>query len=258
MGTTAFLGKPSALLGTAPPAPAPAPVSTPAPAPKPAAPAPEAAKKGSGKQWDERAQKRTDSLLKEYLIAADLPDALLNAKEIGTDVSGDVALGFVGFTTREALNSIKEKERAATWKLLGYLEDKQALQGGSLEAGLVTLAQELEDLCMDAPNAAKYLGDGLALLIGSKAVKGVKPLLVRLCGEVKDEFARVELVARTLKGLAGQEAQLGMPLKAFLDQQLLRPMELALGDGSGPGEAQIKDLFGKALAKEQLPPSLLA
>jgi len=226
--------------------------------PQAAAPARSSGKRAAASSGTSARRSARTLLLKESSSRPTSPTPSSTPRRSGRHASAALSAGLCGVhDAGRPWTSIKEKERGAMWKLLGYLEEKKALEGRRWQGALVALAQELEDLCMDAPNAPKYLGDGLALLTRSKAVKGRRRCW-RGCRGGEGRVCARGAGGAHAQGAGGPGSAAGRTPPGVPGAAGAEAHGAGNGRRVGAGEAEIKELFGEALAKEQLPASLLA
>eukprot|EP00475_Leptophrys_vorax_P031223 TRINITY_DN47243_c0_g1_i1.p2 TRINITY_DN47243_c0_g1~~TRINITY_DN47243_c0_g1_i1.p2 ORF type:complete len:321 (+),score=38.72 TRINITY_DN47243_c0_g1_i1:134-964(+) len=229
----AFMNKPSALLGSKPkpkpaepkpaaPAAAPAAAASNGPAAAAAAPAaaPAAKPAAASGQWDEVAKKKAASLLSEFFTVLDLNEALLCVEEIGSKASHDVSVRFVEHAATLALEGGKERECVEVGRLFNHLHAKGALAPNAasgepaLTAGMLSLAEQLDDLALDVPQAPRFLGEWLggAVAAGAADFKAVEAA----CAFSYDGARRRAVLLPALKAIAaGEKATKGSLAEAL-------------------------------------------
>ncbi|CAI5458867.1 unnamed protein product [Closterium sp. Yama58-4] len=164
-GSSAFIGKPSALIG--------------------AKPAP------------------------EFFAVLDLKEAQLCMEELGSKASHEVSSRFVEFAANFALEGGKEKECVEVGRLLAHLHSKGAFaqsdKGESaLTAGMLSLAEQLDDLALDVPQAPRFLGEWLGGFVAAGAADF--GLLKSVCEMSYDGGRRRAVVVAAVKAIEGSEA----------------------------------------------------
>ena len=280
--TASFVGKPSALLGTPtpinPPAPAAAPALTPAPAAAPkaekptaGAAAPAAAGKkpspsASGK-WDEDAKKIAKSLLTEFFTVGDLSEAMLCVSELGAAASQEVSSGFVEFAAMLALEGGKDRDCAAIGRLLSSLaKPTKPLPGasapppaplladGTLTAGVLSLAEQLDDLALDFPTAPRVLGEWMGTFLADGAVTAFD-VVSEACGKSYDGARRRAVLLAVLKALQGGEKGEGDVVAKLKDSGAKGLVKVVTEEGQDEEKARERleaDLKSAGLALELL------
>lgn len=236
-----FLGKPSALLGsgaasiTVPPrqsGPAAEPQRTGpgiesqkplkelARPPPPTSQAPAAAGPPSAELT-----KKSVSLLEEYFLIVDLNEATLCVQDLKTP---SFHAEFVRIALSTGLD-MREKECLLVLKLLVHLQSKAVISSQDLRVGVLQVAEQLEDMAMDAPMAPKQLGGMIAglILAGASELR----LLLEACEKVEDEYPQKDMFAAAMGKfkLKDNEVQVGNVCKnASVDQEaLLRVAEIS-------------------------------
>eukprot|EP00250_Pteridium_aquilinum_P004367 c14581_g1_i1 orf=369-2852(+) len=178
-GTNAFFGRPSALLGdsavkTTPPVSRPLeplnqgqfgtnvklPEKEKATIPPPKLAAPPALSSAA-------LEKKSDSLLKEYLSVGDLNEAKLCVEELQ---SKDFHPQFVQMAVLILVEESQERKRDLVGKLLEFLWSKKVLSTKDVTSGIEMVAEQLDDLVYDAPLAPKHLGHLVGKLLLSEVV----------------------------------------------------------------------------------------
>lgn len=113
-------------------------------------------------------QKKSESLLKEYLSVADLNEVLLCVEELK---SPDFHPQLVQLAVSMGLQS-QDRDRELIRKLLEFLCSKKVLSERDVRTGIMMVADLLEDLALDIPMAPKHIGD----LVGKASLAGVAEL----------------------------------------------------------------------------------
>lgn len=139
--------------------------------------------------------KKSESLLKEYLSVADLNEAMLCVEELQTP---DFHPEFVQMTVSMGLES-QDRERELIRKLLENLCLKNVVAERDIQAGVVRVAEQLDDLALDIPKAPEHVGD----LIGKLSVSGVVDLglLVEVIQSAKDPGLKKIVYEAALKAI---------------------------------------------------------
>uniref|UniRef100_A0A061S3S1 Translation initiation factor eIF-4F n=1 Tax=Tetraselmis sp. GSL018 TaxID=582737 RepID=A0A061S3S1_9CHLO len=180
----------SALVGEYIPVPArsSATAATPSRAPENAAP--------SAKLTPEALEEKAKSLLKEYISAYDIEEALLCIKELNAP---EFMPKVVQMGLEMLLDCVQEKEHAALIDLLVNLSKRNACTKDDLMQGLRTQTDQLDDLRIDVPLAPKLLGRFLAEAM-AMGVFGMDALRDACNGEATGE-SKQALTAETFKAL---------------------------------------------------------
>lgn len=111
-------------------------------------------------------EKKSDSLLKEYLSVGDLNEAKLCVEELQ---SRDFHPQLVQMAVLMLLEA-QERQRDLVGKLLEFLWSKKVLSTKDVTSGIAMVAEQLEDLVYDVPLAPKYLGNLVGKLLLSEVV----------------------------------------------------------------------------------------
>ncbi|KAH9559266.1 hypothetical protein CY35_06G048400 [Sphagnum magellanicum] len=128
--------------------------------------------------------KKTESLVKEYFSVVDLNEALLCVQELKAPYFHPE---LVQMTLSLALDQ-RDRECALVLKLLVYLNAKAVISSQDLRGGVLQIAEQLEDVAMDAPRAPKQFGEIVAglILAGASELR----LLLEVCGKMEDPLLR--------------------------------------------------------------------
>jgi translation initiation factor 4G len=128
--------------------------------------------------------KKTESLVKEYFSVMDLNEALLCVQELKAPYFHP---DLVQMTLSLALDR-RDRECALVLKLLVYLNAKAVISSQDLRGGVLQIAEQLEDVAMDAPRAPKQFGEMVAglILAGASELR----LLLEVCGKMEDPLLR--------------------------------------------------------------------
>lgn len=113
-------------------------------------------------------QKKSESLLREFLSVGDLNEASLCVQELR---SPDFHPQLVQLGVNMALEST-DRGRELMSKLLEFLCFRRVLSQGDIRMGIMMVAEQLEDVALDAPMAPKHIGD----LVGKASLAGVADL----------------------------------------------------------------------------------
>ncbi|KAL6765639.1 eukaryotic translation initiation factor 4 [Haematococcus lacustris] len=150
---------------------------------------------------DEELERKTGSLLQEYLSTLDKAEALQCVKDLGSKAW---MLSLVKQTLQLVLDSMKEKEQTVLLELLLHLAQQGEISGEHLQEALTAYTECLEDVTIDFPKAPQLLGQcaGMAVAAG---VLGCDSLPAMLVGETsviqKRDFAAAAFKAvKTAKG----------------------------------------------------------
>ncbi|KAH7281041.1 hypothetical protein KP509_36G027000 [Ceratopteris richardii] len=138
-------------------------------------------------------QKKTQSLLEEFFSLGDLDEALLCVRELN---ASDFHAQLVEMGVTMALEST-DRARDLIPQLLNFLWSKRTLSQGDIHAGILLVADQLEDLTVDVPLAPKHLG----CLIGKACLDGFVDLelLIDILRKVEDSFYRKSVYDEALK-----------------------------------------------------------
>ncbi|CAI5484375.1 unnamed protein product, partial [Closterium sp. Yama58-4] len=265
-GSSAFIGKPSALIGAKPAPVRPAEPAAPKPA---AAPAPAAASNGPAAAaaaakpaaaaavsgtWDDVAKRKSESLLKEFFAVLDLKEAQLCMEELGSKASHEVSSRFVEFAANFALEGGKERECVEVGRLLSHLHSKGAFahsdKGESaLTAGMLSLAEQLDDLALDVPQAPRFLGEWLGGFVAAGAADF--GLLKSVCEMSYDGGRRRAVVVAAVKAIEGSEAGKGEGVVEVLRKAGAKELSKVVTE-EGKDEAEAKRRLEEDLKKAGL------
>jgi translation initiation factor 4G len=128
--------------------------------------------------------KKTKSLLEEYFSVMDLNEAMLCVQELKAP---DFHPELVQIMLSLALDR-RDQECALMLKLLVYLNTKAVISKQDLRVGVLQIAEQLEDIAMDAPKAPKQFGEMVAGLILAGASE--PQLLLEVCSKMEDPSLR--------------------------------------------------------------------
>ncbi|GFH10238.1 MI domain-containing protein, partial [Haematococcus lacustris] len=114
---------------------------------------------------DEELERKTGSLLQEYLSTLDKAEALQCVKDLGSKAW---MLSLVKQTLQLVLDSMKEKEQTVLLELLLHLAQQGEISGEHLQEALTAYTECLEDVTIDFPKAPQLLGQcaGMAVAAG--------------------------------------------------------------------------------------------
>lgn len=169
--------------------------------------------------------KKSESLLEEYFSIVDLNEALLCVQDLKTP---SFHAEFVRIALSTGLD-MREKECMLVLKLLVHLQSKAVVSSQDLRGGVLQVAEQLEDMAMDAPMAPKQLGGMIAglILAGASELR----LLLEACELVEDEYRQMDMFGAAMGKfkLKDNEVQVGNVCKnVSVDQEaLLRVAEIS-------------------------------
>lgn len=163
---------------------------------------------------DDVLRKKTDLLLSEFFSIADLNEAALCVEELRAPTW---LATFVEVSVLTAVEK-KERERELLQRLLVHLLGQKLLSGADLAAGLLRVAEQLDELVMDSPLACKHVGE----LIGQLVSEGILDLnVLRLAADkLEDELNRraISVAAlKVLKAKKGEDAVVAALKQASID-----------------------------------------
>ncbi|MCO5602364.1 hypothetical protein L7F22_056495 [Adiantum nelumboides] len=153
-------------------------------------------------------QKKTVSLFEEFFFVGDLDEALLCVQDLK---SPECSPQLVQIGVTMAMEST-ERGRELISKLLEFLCSKRVVLQSDVRAGILMVAEQLEDLALDIPMAPKYIGD----LVGKASLAGIAEL-----GVLVDIIQRIEdpLLKRPLYEAALNTIKLGPNSERLLTQR---------------------------------------
>ncbi|UPQ98671.1 translation initiation factor eIF-4F [Chloropicon primus] len=150
----------------------------------------------------EELEKRTKSTLNEYMISADIGEAMLCIKELNCDEGQSAKV--VELVIAQLLDNVKSTEKDLLLQLLVALRTRSAVSAEALIAGLKAHTANLEDLAIDVPLAPQLIGEAIAACIveGAADLGLLKTILEGCEGcEVKRKFVLVILLKMRQKGI---------------------------------------------------------
>jgi translation initiation factor 4G len=162
--------------------------------------------------------KKTQSLLNEFFSVVDLNEALLCVEELKAP---DFYPELVRMALSLALDR-RDRECALVLKLLVHLNAKAVILSQDLRAGVLQIAEQLEDVAMDAPRAPKQFGEMVAglILAGASELR----LLLEVCGKVEDPSLRESVFGfafGNLKLIENEPQLVSVSKTASLDREVL-------------------------------------
>ncbi|CAK9199011.1 unnamed protein product, partial [Sphagnum troendelagicum] len=162
--------------------------------------------------------KKTQSLLNEFFSVVDLNEALLCVEELKAP---DFYPELVRMALFLALDR-RDRECALVLKLLVHLNAKAVILSQDLRAGVLQIAEQLEDVAMDAPRAPKQFGEMVAglILAGASELR----LLLEVCGKVEDPSLRESVFGfafGNLKLIENEPQLVSVSKTASLDREVL-------------------------------------
>ena len=177
----------------------------------------------------EELEKRTKSLLTEYMSSSDIGEALLCIKELGCSVAQLPKV--IELVIATLLDNVKANEKDLLLKLLVALRTRNAVSETALVDGLKAHTATLEDLAIDVPLAPQLIGEAVAACIVEKAADlGLLKVLLEGCEgcEVKRKFTLVVLLKMRQKALDTKAllADFGLDLAEALKADELDPPDL--------------------------------
>ena len=169
----------------------------------------------------EELEKRTKSLLTEYVSSADVGEALLCVKELN---SVEFMPKVVELIISSLLDNAKPAEKDLLVNLLVSLKTRNAISESDLATGLHAHTDLLEDLAIDVPLAPQLIGEAVAAcIVGGAATLG---LMKELCEKMEGcEVTRKFVIAILLK-----LRQKGMGLKDLLNEFAMNLEEVLKAD----------------------------
>ena len=109
-------------------------------------------------------QRKSESLLKEFISVGDLKEAKLCVEELQ---SPDFHSQLVQMAITILLESLEgqQRERDLVKKLFVHLWAEKVLSDKDIKAGMILTSEQLEDVVLDNPSAPKHFGDLIGKLI---------------------------------------------------------------------------------------------
>eukprot|EP00250_Pteridium_aquilinum_P011831 c20336_g1_i2 orf=506-3106(+) len=140
-------------------------------------------------------QKKSESLLREFLSVGDLKEALLCVQELQ---SPEFYPQLVQLCVTMALDST-DRGRELISKLLEFLWFERVLSQGDVRVGIMMVAEQLEDLAIDVPMAPKHIGD----LVGKASLAGVADigLLIDIIQKLEDPILKRSVYDAAVKSI---------------------------------------------------------
>jgi translation initiation factor 4G len=186
----------------------------------------------------EELEKRTKSLLTEYVSSADVGEALLCVKELN---SIEFMPKVVELIISSILDNAKPAEKDLLVNLLVSLKTRNAISESDLATGLHAHTDLLEDLAIDVPLAPQLIGEAVAAcIVGGAATLG---LMKELCEKMEGcEVTRKFVITILLK-----LRQKGMGLKDLLSEFAMNLEEVLKADPEfdPPDLPSVKDFLAK-------------
>jgi translation initiation factor 4G len=161
-------------------------------------------------------ERKTNSLLKEFISVGDLKEAKLCVEELQSPGFHPRLVQMAITILLESLEG-QQRERDLIRTLLEHLCAKKVLSGNDTKAGIILTAEQLEDVVIDNPSAAKHFGD----LVGKLLVSDVIDLgfLVDILKKTEDPFLKRRVYDSALKAIeSGPNAQSVLGQQAVLDE----------------------------------------
>ncbi|KAH9545381.1 hypothetical protein CY35_12G045000 [Sphagnum magellanicum] len=157
--------------------------------------------------------KKTQSLLNEFFSVVDLNEALLCVEELKAP---DFYPELVRMALFLALDR-RDRECALVLKLLVHLNAKAVILSQDLRAGVLQIAEQLEDVAMDAPRAPKQFGEMVAglILAGASELR----VLLEVCGKI---------FAEGISQVGGREAVAECVVEIFNSESFISSSEDAV------------------------------